>query len=197
MSTPGDDTADQTLARAAAGLGERWAASDVASALAELAEQGVDLDPTVEQPTTLVAVIRAANLSPAERDLPGDRLVLDQDGIDAMQPVPVGVEPSNVRSVDEIAKELTHGPVTLNGPEQHWCIQAIAVGSERYVRIEILDPVHWQNGPALPDAQLVVARELGFLAEEGMWVLEVPAQSEADLAKAAEVMVAFMDRAWG
>ncbi len=107
----------------------------------------------------------------------------------ASRPTPVDVRPWNLRGVDEIANKLAHSPVTLTGPEQHWCIQAIANGDEGYVHVEILDPVHWGNGPALPESHLQVARELGFEAAEGMWMLQVPGQEEADLAKAAETGV--------
>jgi len=56
--------ADQRLADAAQSLGPDWNAAAVQSALAQLATQGIDLDPAVENADTLVAVIKAAGLKP-------------------------------------------------------------------------------------------------------------------------------------
>ena len=53
---------ESTLAQTAEKLGPEWTPGAVEGALAQLAEQGIELDPMVEQPETLQAVIDAANL---------------------------------------------------------------------------------------------------------------------------------------
>lgn len=130
---------------------------------------------------------------------PEATLVLDPDAIDEMQPIPVGADdsPSDL-GVAEIANQLTNGPVTLNGPEPHWCIQAIGSGTEdrEHIHIEILDPVFWESGPALPNHQVEIALELGFEAQEGMWTYDFPVASERDIVSAAKLMLIFTEQAW-
>lgn len=53
-----------TLNQAAAQLGPEWSPDSVSGALNDLADQGVSLDPAVESPDTLTAVIQAAGLKP-------------------------------------------------------------------------------------------------------------------------------------
>lgn len=142
-------------------------------------------------------MIRAASLKPATRSLPPETLVLDQVAINKFKPQPVDANPSSPQRAAEIVNELTHGPVTVTGPNPHWCIQAIANGSAGHVHIEILDPVFWKNGPALPDHHLTVAGELGFKPTEGMWMLQIPFRDEEpDLEETARVMDTFMKQAW-
>ena len=40
------------------------------------------------------------------------------------------------------------GPVVIEGPNPGWCVQAIADNDEQTVQIEVLDPQHWESGPA-------------------------------------------------
>ena len=123
-------------------------------------------------------------------------LVLDQDAINASGIQPVGEGPPSPRGVEAIVRELNSGPATINGPERHWCIQALVNSNEGYVHVEILDPVYWKNGPALPPEHLEVARELGFEPQVGMWVVRVPLDDENDLTPAASLIETFIARAW-
>lgn len=169
-------------------LGGDWNPSAVGSALDKLAGSGIELDPRVETPDTIAAIIRAANLEPSVLELTGDELAM-------IEPVEVRAESSSPHSVGEIAEQLNSGPVTLVGPEAHWCIQALANGNAGYVHVEILDPVHWESGPALPTHHLEIAESLGFVAGNGLWVVQLPLETE-DLTAAAELMVSFIDKAW-
>lgn len=53
-----------TLSGTVHGLGEGWDVGDVLAALDQLAGKGIDLDPEIESPETLIAVINAAGLKP-------------------------------------------------------------------------------------------------------------------------------------
>lgn len=123
-------------------------------------------------------------------------LVLDQEAINELRPVPVDVSTPGPIEVDQIVSELKAGPVTMGGPGEGWVVQGLANTSAGYVHLEILDPVHWGSGPALPAEQLAIAKELGFEPAEGMWILHVPGTSEEDLRRAAEVLQTYMQRAW-
>lgn len=57
-------SADRTLERTAAELGGDWTSDDVGCAVDELAERGLQLDPRIEAPPTLAAVIMASDLRP-------------------------------------------------------------------------------------------------------------------------------------
>lgn len=122
------------------------------------------------------------------------RIVLDQDAFQRAQPVPVQQPPETGSDPDAISAQLKLGPVVLEGPGDGWCIQAVC--GTGGTRIEILDPVHWGNGPALPENHLAVATELGFEAGEGMWVTGVAGLDESDLTSAGRLMRSFIDQAW-
>lgn len=183
------------LAETARQLGPSWTTDAVAAALSQLRQDGIELDPAKEVPATLLAVIRAGDIEPPA-DPVADVLILDQEAINESGVEPVGHDPLSPRGVDSIVRELEAGPATITGPEPHWCIQALVSTAGDYVHVEILDPVYWGRGPALPPEHLVVARELGFEQEESMCVVKVPLDEDGDLRPAAELIETFIARAW-
>jgi ADP-ribosylglycohydrolase len=125
-----------------------------------------------------------------------DTLVLDQQALDRLdiQPMPQDREP--IPSADEIVALLKRGePVVINGPQPGWCVQAVA-NQDGAVRIEVLDPAHWEKGPALPAGQQQVLQKLGFTREPGVWLLEHAAE-EATPTHAAKLMLTVAEQAWG
>jgi len=146
----------------------------------------------VEQANTVVeASIRASEAPSAGPQT----LVLDQAAIDRLKPVPIlNDEPESI-DLSTVADQLLDGPVVISAPgHPHWCIQAI--GSGDHVHIEILNPLHWESGPALPAHHLKVAAKLGFTATEAAWVCEVPAEDQAGLENAAALIRSFIEQAW-
>ena len=111
-------------------------------------------------------------------------LVMDQSEIDAAGITPVGDAGSStdVPSHEQVVAQLEAGhPVVITGgPGQ--CVQA--VGGAEGVHIEILDPVHWESGPALTDEQVQDAEALGFEHQGTCWLLE-----EARTGQAAAIML--------
>jgi hypothetical protein len=66
------------------------------------------------------------------------------------------------------------------------------------VRIEVLDPEHWENGPPLPAEHQQVIERLGFTREPGMWArLEHADDGISACRRSAELMLAVADQAWG
>lgn len=124
------------------------------------------------------------------------QLEMDQASLDAAKPHPVGPPLPSPRGVEQIIRELRRGPAVITGPELHWCVQALVNGLQRYVYVEILDPVYWKNGPALPREQISVAEGLGFERGQGMWFRRVAMNGPDDLRPAAELMETFIRLAW-
>lgn len=127
-----------------------------------------------------------------------ETLVLDQEAIDRLGITPVFSDPAPVPKLGEIVAMLQGGPVVIEGPGPGWCVQAVANPAEGRVRIEVLDPEHWESGPALPAEQQQAIERLGFVAEPGMWVhVEQDEGKILALRRAAELMLAVADQAWG
>jgi hypothetical protein len=130
----------------------------------------------------------------------GKTLVLDQQAIDRIKPVPAQtVRPTQVPSRAELIATLQSGePVTINGPGPGWSVQAVADPQEGFVRVEVLDPEYWESGPPLPGEQQRVFDELGLERELEMWVwTERVGASSSALAGAADLVLAVVRRAWG
>ena len=126
-------------------------------------------------------------------------LVLDQQAIDRLGLAPVPADPAPVPSLGEIVASLQTGsPVVIEGPGPGWCVQAVADMDEQIVNIEILDPERWESGPPLPAEQQTTIETLGFDRQEGMWRrVEHDEDGLSALRRAAELMIAVVERAWG
>ena len=124
-----------------------------------------------------------------------ETLVADQAALDRMEIEPVlPLQTPQPRSADEITSELLAGqPVTLDGPTQGQCVQAVTTGDSA-VRVEVLDPVFWESGSALSDNDQQAIEELGFAKTESMWVVIDEADDLQSAAKrAAQRMVKVLD----
>ncbi len=126
-------------------------------------------------------------------------LVLDQHAIDRLGLTPVPQDPTPVPTLGEIVASLQTGsPVVIEGPGPGWCVKAVADTGEQLVNIEVLDPEQWETGPPLPAEQQKLIESLGLQREAGAW-----SRSEHDedgisgLRRAAELMLAVADQAWG
>lgn len=96
-----------------------------------------------------------------------DTLVLDQQAIDRMGITVVPADPSPVPTLGEIVATLGNGaPVVIEGSEPGWCVQAVAQDDGLSVQVEVLDPEHWESGPALPPEQQRTIEQLGFYARD-------------------------------
>jgi hypothetical protein len=116
-------------------------------------------------------------------------LVLDQSEIDELDIQPVGGDAPGDYSEIDLASELkSHGIANLHGKRVPWSIQAYA-STDNSLNAELLDPIFWRNGPALPQGLIDGAVQLGFKEEAGRWVLRVPLDEE----KALETFVASVD----
>lgn len=126
-------------------------------------------------------------------------MVLDRHSIDRLGITVVPQDPAPVPTLGEIVATLNGGgPVVIEGPEPGWCVQGIAQIDDKSIRIEVPHPEHWETGPALPRGQRQVIEALGFRQQPGMWVrLERDDDGVSAVSRAAEVMLAVAERAWG
>ena len=129
----------------------------------------------------------------------GERtLVLDQQAIDRLAVAPLPSEPAPVPTQEEIIADLAGGnPVVIEGPGPGWCVQGLADAAHRAVRIEVLDPEYWQNGPALPAEHQRVIEALGLARDVGMWSATISGQGASGLRSAATLMLTIAERLWG
>jgi ADP-ribosylglycohydrolase len=127
-----------------------------------------------------------------------DTLVLDQHLIDRMGITAVPSDPSPVPNLGEIVAALGNGaPVVIEGPEPGWCVQAVAQDGFT-VRVEVLDPEHWESGPALSREHQRTIEQLGFTREPSAWArVEQDDDGIAALRRSAELMLAVVLQAWG
>ncbi len=127
-----------------------------------------------------------------------DTLILDQQAIDRLGISPIAEDSAPVPTLGEIVATLNNGgPVVIEGPNPGWCVQAIADTDEQTVRVEVLDPEHWQSGPALPPEQQQVIERLGLTHEPGMWTrLEHDEDGISAARRSAELMLAVASDAW-
>ncbi len=128
-----------------------------------------------------------------------DTLVLDQQAIDRMAITAVPSYPSPVPTLGEIVATLGNGaPVVIEGPEPGWCVQAVAQDDGLSVQVEVLDPEHWESGPALPPEQQRTIEQLGFAREPSAWVrVEQDDDGITALRRSAELMLEVANQAWG
>ena len=127
-----------------------------------------------------------------------ETLVLDQADLDRLRPEPLPEAPAATPTRDEIAAQLANGgPVVINGPEPGWCVQALADPANAVVRVEVLDPLHWENGLALPDEQVAVLERLGLEREPAYWITFLEGADGVPAAAAADLIAAIVDQAWG
>lgn len=128
-----------------------------------------------------------------------DTLVLDQQSIDRLGISAVPEDAAPVPTLGEIVATLNGGgPVVIEGPNPGWCIQAVANTDARTIRVEVLDPEHWETGAALPIAQQQVIEQLGFGREPAMWVRSEHDDDSISAAhRSAELILAVADQAWG
>lgn len=121
-------------------------------------------------------------------------IVLDQDDIDRLRPEPLPEQPAPIPTLGQIVLELGRGdPVVIEGPGPGWCVQAVA--HDDWVRVEVLDPEHWDSGPPLPSAQREIFALLGLEREEGAWTQKVAGDDAAG--GAARLMHDVVSQAWG
>lgn len=77
-----------------------------------------------------------------------------------------------------------------------WCVQAVADHDDQLVRIEVLDPEHWESGPPLPAIQQRLLEELGLEREDGMWARTDADDDGSSIVSAAQLMVDVVRRVW-
>lgn len=113
--------------------------------------------------------------------------------------MPIDVdEPVGIPSREELERSLASGPATINGPGDGWCIQALLEDDGGRWYVEVLDPVKWQSGPALPDDQLLVFEHLGLEPVDAGWALSGAETLFSPAGRqAAEMMLTLAGRAWG
>jgi hypothetical protein len=87
--------------------------------------------------------------------------------------------------------------VVVEGPGAGWCVQAAADHDDRLVRVEVLDPEHWQTGPPLPTSHLRVLDELGLERDEGAWGRTDSDEDGSAIVAAAGTILEVVRRAWG
>jgi len=128
-----------------------------------------------------------------------DTLVLDQQAIDRLGLAPVPQDPTPVPTLGEIVASLQTGsPVVIEGPGPGWCVQAVADMDEQIVNVEVLDPEHWETGPPLPAEQQTLIEGLGLERQAAAWSrVEHDEDGISRLRRAAQLMLAVADQAWG
>lgn len=105
--------------------------------------------------------------------------------------IPATGGPEAVAAIEE---GLEDGAFTIVGPVDSWVLQGTVLPTGG-VHVEILDPEHWETGPALPEDQVITALELGFEPGNGIWSTEFdPSPGAAH--EAAEFAAGFMAKAW-
>lgn len=125
-------------------------------------------------------------------------LILDQQALDQLEIEPVVIDARPVPSLGEVASALGAGsPVVIEGPGPGWCVQG--VGTEAGgVHVEVLDPEHWDSGPALPTSQVELLHNHGLEHDGAAWSIDIDNDDDRPAAHAAaELMLRIAREAWG
>lgn len=127
-------------------------------------------------------------------------ITLDQEQIDAIQPIPVPDEaesgPEIITTAPELALKLRGGPEAIDGPGPGWVVQGLVEIGKSWL-VEVLDPVKWGRGPALPEDQMHMLEELGFAQSDAGWSVKgIATPFQSPEAQAAELMLTVAHTLW-
>jgi len=127
-----------------------------------------------------------------------ETLTLDQEALAHLRPEPVVQDGVPIPTLGEIVAKLRAGsPVVIEGPRAGWCVQAVADRDDQLVRVEVLDPEHWESGAPLPPEQQRTLEQLGLERESGAWARTDADENGAAVIVAANLMLDVVRRAWG